>query len=675
MFNLLTDKFHVHTINQLRESITEAANTAYYVFLANHVPGPNSQLQEVNTSIKSVFIDTRRNMIQGKRISANDVSICIRAVPYSAKVFDMYDDEDLELDGKDYFCYVDEGSYFHVYKCLDNNNGANSTVEPEFAHITGSNTEIYQTSDGYRWKYMYSVSSAQKLKFATANVFPVIANSTVANSAVAGAIDIIKVDSAGRRYDNYTWGTFSGEDINIDGNPTIFKISNNTISQVNGFLTGCILYISSGTGVGQHKTITDYITNANGKFITLEEAFDTIPTNGSQYQIYPQVQITGDGVQTINAVGRALVNALASNSIYRIEMLERGEGYSFAVANVIANSMVGISNAAVVRCINGPISGHGSNPEEELGKTFLNFSVSFSNSEANTLLTSNEFGRIGLIKDPLFSNVVIETSSIQGAFNNNEQIYKFESIPIVSGVTANSQNTTLVCATANFSKQLAPGQKIYLTDNLGNNQLATVNSIVNSSYITLTSNAFFSSTNADINQVNLTSSAFFTDYVDTDIVQLANVSGVFSTNDLFIGVTSGAVAQVNVISRNDVIKGFDTFINLHKYKGTITQGVFIPNEVVFQGNLTTANASLHSVVSNSGFVDIYTSNQIGVFQTSNTISGNSSLAAASITNKYLPELVFGSGDILYVENITPITRQNNQSENIKLILSCSEQEN
>jgi hypothetical protein len=91
---------------------------------------------------------------------------------------------------------------------------------------------------------------------------------------------------------------------------------------------------------------------------------------------------------------------------------------------------------------------------------------------------------------------------------------------------------------------------------------------------------------------------------------------------------------------------------------------------VYQGtNLasSTANATIHSVETSGGVATIYTTNQIGSFTTSNTIHGASSEAIATINNKYTPELVFGSGEILYLENLESITRSNSQSETVKLI--------
>jgi hypothetical protein len=50
-------------------------------------------------------------------------------------------------------------------------------------------------------------------------------------------------------------------------------------------------------------------------------------------------------------------------------------------------------------------------------------------------------------------------------------------------------------------------------------------------------------------------------------------------------------------------------------------------------------------------------------------SSSADVNAVSITSGYsTPELVADSGDILYVEERSPITRASDQTENIKLII-------
>ena len=48
----------------------------------------------------------------------------------------------------------------NVYKCLDNNSNTASTVEP-----TGTDVTILSTADGYKWKYMYTLSASEQANF------------------------------------------------------------------------------------------------------------------------------------------------------------------------------------------------------------------------------------------------------------------------------------------------------------------------------------------------------------------------------------------------------------------------------------------------------------------------------------------------------------------------------
>lgn len=104
-----------------------------------------------------------------------------------------------------------------VFKCLDNNAGAISTSEPELSLSTTSLEEPFtETADGYKWKYMFTLTSVQKQKFLTQDLMPVSTNKFVKAAAVPGGIDIVNVTNTGN---NYTNGTTQNI-INISGDGT-----------------------------------------------------------------------------------------------------------------------------------------------------------------------------------------------------------------------------------------------------------------------------------------------------------------------------------------------------------------------------------------------------------------------------------------------------------------------
>lgn len=669
----LTERYKLHLARQMIESISELSNTAYYVFASDHIPREVSEIPVIDDDLDSTLFSPYSNMQFGKRVGANDSVLVVRNIPYvSNTVYAMYDDTDEDLIDKDFYVVVNASSYYHVFKCLDNNFEVPSTVEPNFAHITGSNTEVYQTSDGYRWKYICTASANENLKFGTDAFFPYIANSTVSSSAVAGAIDVIKVDGTGGGYHNYLEGSFSAAGIRVSGDPLLYRLSNSTIQQTNGFYTGCILYLSTGTGAGQYATITDYFTNGNGSFAYISSEFATTPVNGTTWQVNPAVIIKGNGRNIVNAVARALVNASASNSIYRVEMLNRGSGYDYATANVIANSVVDVLLPAELRVIRSPYGGHGYDGAVDLNANAVMFSVKFSNSETNTITTSNKFQQIGVLKDPVFSEVDFVISSSNGTFLPSEKIYKIDPIRIATNGTVTTTSSEVTVAAADFTNQLAAGDFVYLKSSNGtSHMITTVHDVVNSSVINISSNCFFACTETLVYLGNVSSNAVFSSQPNSTVISVTSVSGVFTTSDIIVGNSSGGHAVISSVKRNGVTKDFNTFVQMNKLVGTLSSGSFVENEIIYQGSsLASANvtAVVHSSNVDGGVLTIYTTNQTGPFAVGEVIGANS-LSVASISTVYKPEIIEGSGEIIFLENISPVQRQGNQSEIVQINFS------
>jgi len=108
----------------------------------------------------------------------------------------------------------------NVYKCLDNNGGAASTIEP-----TGTSTTISTTGDGYKWKYMYTLSASQQINFLSTDFMAVSTNATVSAAAVDGGIHIVKIKTPGAGGTN---GTYTGIPIRGDGSSATVTITVST---------------------------------------------------------------------------------------------------------------------------------------------------------------------------------------------------------------------------------------------------------------------------------------------------------------------------------------------------------------------------------------------------------------------------------------------------------------
>jgi hypothetical protein len=414
--------------------------------------------------------------------------------------------------------------------------------------------------------------------------------------------------------------------------------------------------------------------------MVLDNEFDPTdsPQNGSTFELYPSVTITGDGRETLPAFARAIVDPASGNTVSRIEIIERGENYFHATANILASSVVGVTSIASVVPIMSPINGHGYDPISELGGTFVGLSVSLVGSEGNTIVTDNDYSQIGIIRNPLFNSVEMTLSNQNQDFFTDEVVYKISKKQLYGSVQttldANNQITdTVTISGIDGPSVVDVGSTIVL--NYSNNfQIANVLSVTNTD-IQFDQNILWSTEtgSANIHLATITATGTISGFATGSVI-LTNANGIFQSGDELIGSNTGVHAYANVVTITGVTKTFDTFRQLFEYSGTITHGSFIQDEQIYRIDDPNANAFFHSAVQvgNTSTYQIYTSDQWGVFNTdasTNQVRGATSGAIATITNKYLPDLVYGSGDIVYVEYGDSVTRTNEKEETFRIIFS------
>lgn len=233
MPSLVSDNFRVFAAEQFMESLEEPLDTAgnalgdsttealrdrskIYIFIGrsqtwnserysgqgfndiDQIPTPTDSFDELS----EIYDD----MIAMKRITRGDVTQVIRKRTWVANTrYDMYKHNysvaNTSATGAnklyDAQFYVMNSNY-DVYKCIyngetpTNSNGVISTVEP-----TGQSTSIFTTSDGYRWKYMYTLGINDFVKFVSSDFMPVKTDGTVQAAAVDGTVEQAVVNNVG----------------------------------------------------------------------------------------------------------------------------------------------------------------------------------------------------------------------------------------------------------------------------------------------------------------------------------------------------------------------------------------------------------------------------------------------------------------------------------------------
>jgi hypothetical protein len=167
-------------------------------------------------------------MIGAKLISSSDVSHVIpRRNWTTGTTYDMYEHNISSSNAAnsgatnlfDSTFFVMNSSN-DVYKVIENDGATASTVEP-----TSTSNSIFETSDGYRWKYMYSLTSAETLNFMSTDFIHVSTDSTVSAAAVDGALDTILVVAGGSSFNTSSGSTISAIPIRGDGTGGIASVT------------------------------------------------------------------------------------------------------------------------------------------------------------------------------------------------------------------------------------------------------------------------------------------------------------------------------------------------------------------------------------------------------------------------------------------------------------------
>lgn len=245
-------------------------------------------------------------------------------------------------------------SDYEVFKCLYNGEspayptGRQATYEPKTIPGAGQGTfssGIYKEPTGtgeYIWKYMYTVTTDDVLKFVSTDFIPIAAKTSTSRlateaAAVDGSIEVAVIQNAGSNLPN---GDLYGAIIG-DGTGGIAKIT-----------------VSGGS-------ITKVVIQAKG--------------SGYTYATVPLVNGTGSGA---TAYGLFTSSTLTTGAVTTI------------------NS----SSTGTVEPIISPQGGHGSNMEQELNgkRVMLNVRLTYAEGSGD-FPVDNDFRRIGILKDPIIN--------------------------------------------------------------------------------------------------------------------------------------------------------------------------------------------------------------------------------------------------------------------------------
>ncbi len=311
----------------------------------------------------------------------------------SGRVFSAFDPTvDLSLYGSSLpsvYTTVETESRINIYKCIDNNGGAQSTDQPY-----GEQLGYFLMSDGYIWKFMGSVDPIDEVSFSTNDFYPVQTKYSNDGSEQWQVQEQARAGSVSSFGDFVSIGTFSSP-------PTA------TVIGVGSGATAGLEFNNPGEGVydltrvlcasaGENYTPETYAIISNsvdvegsGATVELEVNDGQVSvssfTGGSGYSNGAVVVIVGDG-------GGATASVVVSSGVVSVvEITDPGAGYTWAKAFVIPGDA-----GAVSRALMAPTGGHGRDLVTELGARTAIVSLQVGES-LEPYVVDGEYRQISLV--------------------------------------------------------------------------------------------------------------------------------------------------------------------------------------------------------------------------------------------------------------------------------------
>ena len=296
MTAIVTSNFRVINAENFKEDVADPATSVYVGIGKSDVWSlTTSDTTDTTPTTPVDALDTLgeayQNMIGMKLIGSADISHVVPRYTWASDTsYHAWDSDDGSIFDKKFYIVTNE---FKVYKCIKAG-GSVSTVQP-----TQTLTDPTAESDGYIWKYMYTISVADAEKFLTTSYMPV---KTVSLDFASDSLAEQNLSEA--NYAQYLNQKASRDSLTAAGIERIDVIAGGTYSStptvsISGDGTGATA-TAVMSGSGSNQTVDSINITNKGTNYTVADITFSAGDASARAVISPEL---GHGVQPIKELG------------------------------------------------------------------------------------------------------------------------------------------------------------------------------------------------------------------------------------------------------------------------------------------------------------------------------------------------------------------------------------
>ena len=386
---------------------------------------PNDRLDDLG--------EARSSLIGLKRIVAGDIAHVVpRHTWTSGREYVAWDSDDENIFDKAFYVITSE---FKVYKCIKKGGGV-SNIQP-----TQTLTVPTAESDGYTWKYMYTVSVADAEKFLTNSYMPVKTVSLAASATVAVASTTATIILTETVPDIHVGMTVSGTNVGSGKtvsaiNGSVLTLSGTPSGSVSGILTFAYASDGAAENVLSEADFAQYLNQKASRDHANAGGIERIEVTaaGTSYSSAPTAVLTGDGTGADGSSNLTVTMAGSGSSQTVASIAIANKGTNYRVADITITG--GGGSDAAARAVIAPKEGHGVDPVAELGGFFVALNSKLDGNDGGDLTVGNDFRQIVLLNEPR----VFNASPLQGLVATADTLKATKALDFVSSVNVTNFN-------------------------------------------------------------------------------------------------------------------------------------------------------------------------------------------------------------------------------------------